>query len=54
MEIVRGGTGNEMREGRREKRERKRKDIVLTGRTNQRVGASVVGAYGPSLLCLVK
>lgn len=41
----------------RDERERERereKDIVLAGRTSQRVGASVVGAYGPPLLCLVK
>lgn len=55
----RGGAGNEVREGERSRseereRERKRKDIVLAGRTSQRVGASVVGAYGPPLLCLVK
>lgn len=35
-------------------RDGERKNIVLAGRTSQRVGASVVGAYGPPLLCLVK
>lgn len=56
------GTGNkrenererERRTERREKERERRRDIVLAGRTSQRVGASVVGAYGPSLLCLVK